>query len=276
MTRLTRNDVEGIERELCGYDAGLARKTGLNLRQIAAAAAGITEQELIAAVQPCLAAVVPITAGDGVIDYFAQSVLSILLRLGCRAFITGQTDVAGIAGGVAAGAGLLFMADDRCFVAIKLRSGVVIDNGEATGRGYVAALDGMAGGLTGETVLVLGAGPVGCGAITMLQKIGSRPVVYDIDAGKARQVGERTGALVAGDLREALARYRFLVEATPQPSFIDLDDLHPDALVAAPGVPLGLTPDTRAFMEDRVVWDPIQIGVAAMLAMAVSARPTMG
>ncbi len=74
MTRLARYDVEDIERELGGYDAGLVRKTGWTLRQIAAAAAGVTEQELTAATASCLAAVVPITAGEGVIEYFAQSV----------------------------------------------------------------------------------------------------------------------------------------------------------------------------------------------------------
>jgi pyrrolysine biosynthesis protein PylD len=270
MTRLASYDVEEIERELGDYDAGLARKTGRTLRQIAAAAAGITELELIAATASCLAAVVPITAGEGIIQYFAESVRSILAHVGCRAFVTEKTDVAGIAGGVAAGAGILFLADDWRFVALNLRSGVMSDNGEATGRGYAAALAGLAGGLSDEPVLVLGAGPVGCGAIALLREIGSRPVVYDIDARKARLVGQSTGALVVDDLREALARYRCIVEATPQPSFIDRNDLRPDALVAAPGVPLGLTPGAQASMQDRVIWDPLQIGVATMLAMAVS------
>jgi pyrrolysine biosynthesis protein PylD len=269
MTRLARCDVEEIERELDGYDAGLVRRTGRTLRQIAAASAGITEQELIAEASSYLAAVVPITAGEGVIECFAQSVRGILTYLGCRAFVTGETDVAGIAEGVAAGAEILFMADELRFVALNLRSGAISDNGEATGRGYVAALAGLAGGLSGEPVLVLGAGPVGCGAIALLREQGSRPVVYDIDADKSRRVGKSTGALVADDLREALAKYRCIVEATPQGSFIDRDDLRPDALVAAPGVPLGLTACAQAAMEDRVVWDPLQIGVAAMLALAV-------
>jgi len=272
MTRLARYDVEEIERELGGYDAGLARKTGRTLRQIAAASAGITEQELIAKVSSYLAAVVPITAGEGIIECFAQSVCGILTHLGCRAFVTAETDVAGIAEGVAAGAEILFMADELRFVALNLRSGAMSDNGEATGRGYVAALAGLAGGLSGEPVLVLGAGPVGCGAIALLRELGARPVVYDIDADKARRVGKSTGALVADDLRGALAKYRCIVEATPQGSFIDRDDLRPDTLVAAPGVPLGLTAGAQAFMGDRVVWDPLQIGVAAMLALAVSNR----
>jgi pyrrolysine biosynthesis protein PylD len=272
MTRLARYDVEEIDRELGDYDAGLVRKTGRTLRQIAAAAAGITEPELITATASCLAAVIPITAGEGLIECFAQSVRSILAHVGCRAFVTGPTDVDGIAGGVAAGAGVLFMADDRRFIALNLRSGALSDNGEATGRGYVAALDGLAGGLAGEPVLVLGAGPVGCGAIALLREIGSRPVVYDIDTGKAQRVGKSAGALVAGDLREALARHRCIVEATPQASFIDRGDLRPDALVAAPGVPLGLTPGAHASMQDRVIWDPLQIGVATMLAMVVSSK----
>lgn len=272
MTRLASSDVEGIDQELSSYDAGLVHKTGLTLRQIAASAAGITEQELIDVTTPCRIAVVPITAGDGIIEYFAQSVCSIMAHLGCQVLITEETDVAGIAEGAAAGADILFLADDRRFLAINLRCGAVIDNGEATGKGFVAALDGMAGGLRGKPVLVLGAGPVGRGAIAMLQEIGSRPAVYEIEADKARQATAKTGVVVERSLKEALIRYRYVVEATPQPSFIDLDDLQPDALVAAPGIPLGLTASAYAAMDDRVLHDPLQIGVAAMLAMAVSGR----
>jgi pyrrolysine biosynthesis protein PylD len=270
MTRLVKSDVEEIERDLCNYDAGLVQKTGLTLRQIAAKAANITEQELDAATASCLTAVVPITAGQGIIEYFAHSVRSILTHIGCRTFVTRENDVTGIAAGAAAGAGLLFMADDQRFIALNLHSGTAIDNGEATGRGYVAALDGVAGGLSGEAVLVLGAGPVGCGAITMLQEIGSRPAVYEIDAVRARLMADRPGVIIENDLRDALVRYRLIVDATPQPSFIDLEDLHPDALMAAPGIPLGLTAGAYAFAKDRVIWDPLQIGVATMLAMAIS------
>ncbi len=272
MTRLVRSDVENIERELYGYDATLVRRTGLTLRQIAAAAAGMAEQTLIAATASRLTAVVPITAGEGLIEYFAQSVCGILAYLGCRAVITGQTDVAGIAEGMESGAEILFMADELRFVAIDLRSGALADNGEATGRGYSAALDAMAGGLRDKAALVLGAGPVGRGALAMLQEIGAHPAVYDIDIDRARKAAAPAGAVVEQELHQALAGHRYIVEATPQGSFIGPGDLQPGALVAAPGVPLGLTAPAHASMQDRVLYDPLQIGVAAMLALAVSKR----
>ena len=52
------------------------------------------------------------------------------------------------------------MADDNRFIAFNLRNKVVVDNGDATGKGYVSALFGMAKGLKESNVLVLGYGPV--------------------------------------------------------------------------------------------------------------------
>lgn len=271
MTRLTGNDVKSIERELHDYEAELIRKTGMTLTQIAATASGRSEKKLSEAAASSSAAVIPITAGEGIIEHFAQSVCSILRHIGCRAFVTISTDVTGMAEAVAAGARILFMADDLSFVAINLNSCAVIDNAVATGRGYVAALNGMAGGLKGEPVLVLGAGGVGCGAIAMLQELGAHPSVYDIDIDKARRVEAETGARGESDLKEALSRHRLIIDATPQPAFIGLGDLRPDAMIAAPGIPLGLTPDARLALESRLIHDPLQIGVATMLGMALNA-----
>lgn len=42
--------------------------------------------------------------------------------------------------------------------------------------------------------------------------------------------------------------------------------------MAAPGMPLGLTAAAHSAMPEQVIHDPLQIGVAAMLALALSKR----
>ena len=44
MTRLIKEDVEGIRDDLEFYDSELKEKSGLSLRQVACAAAGIPEK----------------------------------------------------------------------------------------------------------------------------------------------------------------------------------------------------------------------------------------
>jgi pyrrolysine biosynthesis protein PylD len=270
MTRLVKSDVQLISREMAGYDDELRSKTGMTLLQVAARAAGMPEALLAERAATALTAVVPITAGEGLIEYFTQAVCGIACHLGCRGYITGMSDVAGFAEALDAGADLLFMADDRQFVAYNRRSGALIDNGAATGRGFVAALEGMAGGLRDKPVLVLGAGPVGRAALRMLREIGAVAAVFDIDLQKAEQAAEESGAVVEGDLKQALGRYRYIVEATPQGAFIDCGDYPFGTMISLPGMPLGLTAAAYAELQPRTVHDPLQIGVAAMLAMAVA------
>ncbi|MGB9792247.1 MAG: 3-methylornithyl-N6-L-lysine dehydrogenase PylD [Thermacetogeniaceae bacterium] len=268
MTRLKSSDVANIGSQLEAYEAELIGKTGMTLLQIASLAAGVQEGDLRKALASASAAVIPITAGEGIIERFADAVCSIVRHLGCPAFVTEGTDVTGIAEAIRSGARILFMADDQSFVAINLSSCAVADNAEATGRGYAAALSGMAGGLEGKPALVLGAGRVGRGALAFLKEMGAIPHVYDINPEKAAGAAEETGAALEADLASALRRHRLIIDATPQAAFIGPGDLHPEAMIAAPGIPLGLTPEARAAFKERLIHDPLQIGVAAMLAMA--------
>lgn len=269
MTRLLQSDVESIAEELAHYDEELAGKTGLTLRQIACCAAGISEECLMRAACSMPVAVIPVTAGQGVIPCFAQAVKGIVRYLGFDATITGSSDVTGLAEGVSQGGRILFLADDRKFIALNILSGVVADNNEATARGFVAALNGLAGGLGEKDVLVLGAGPVGMAAISYLRALDARPVVLETDPIKSRFLEANSTLHVEHRLRPALANYRYVFDATPQGNFIGIDDLHPEASLAMPGMPLGLTKEAFAVFQDRVIHDPLQIGVATMLAMVV-------
>lgn len=269
MTRLQTEDVAGIAHHLKQYDAELFEKTGSSLRQIACSAAGIPEQRLTEAASKYKVAVIPITGGEGLIPLFVEAVRDIIVYLGYDAIITGQTDVSGIAEGIARGASILFMADDHQFIALNLSIGKIADNGEATGRGFAAALAKMANGLAGKPVLVLGAGPVGMSAVSFLQAQKAEVAVYEVDQAKVKALKDRR-IKVESQLTGALGRYSCIIDATPQGEFIHLQDLHPDVLLACPGIPLGLAPAAQARLAQRVIHDPLQIGVATMLAAVIS------
>ncbi|MDD4402189.1 MAG: 3-methylornithyl-N6-L-lysine dehydrogenase PylD [Desulfitobacteriaceae bacterium] len=269
MTRLIKEDVEEIRKELEIYDSELNEKAGLSLRQVACAAAGVTEKDIIQKASNNKAAVIPITVGEGIIPSFATAVQSIIQHLGFQTVVTTETDVAGVAEAIVNGANILFMADDFRFIALNIQTGTIVDNGAATGKGFAAALDGLARGLEGKEVLVLGAGPVGIGAVAFLKMLGVKPAVFDIDETKVEKLKDDTSIKLESDLNGALATYHYIVDATPQGGFIELDDMHPNTKMACPGMPLGLSPTAYPSLKDGLIHDPLQIGVATMLTMAL-------
>jgi len=266
MTRLKQEDLVDVGVKMADYDFALAAKTGLTLKQIACRASGIEENNFSKRAEDSLIAVIPISAGGGVIDGFAQSVCSILRYLGAETFISEETDVSGIAESIVKGAQILFMADEKRFIAYNRQNGNVIDNAEATGRGYAAALDAMALGLSDKEVLVIGAGNVGKYALEYLKQISAKIAVFDIDHEKTKDLGEDIH--IELNFIETLFKYRYILEATPQKDTLTLELLHPETLIAAPGMPLGLTHDAYEVFKNKVIHDPLQIGVATMLAMA--------
>ncbi|MGI6630322.1 MAG: 3-methylornithyl-N6-L-lysine dehydrogenase PylD [Bacillota bacterium] len=269
MTRLTEKDIDGLSQEITRYEKELLLKTGMSLREIACFAAGISLEVLNAASKTYQVAVIPITSGLGIIGGFAHSVASIVNKLGFPVAVTEKTDVSGFYEAVSTGKDIVFMADDERFIAFNLRTKKMADNGEATGRGYVSALYGMAKGLKGCDVLVLGYGQVGSKAVDFLSELGANAVVFETDQSKVDYLLERK-VKVENNLDLALPNYSYIVDATPEGSFISKELLHPKALIAAPGVPLALTADAYQKYKDQVIHDPLQIGVATMLALALS------
>lgn len=268
LTRLTEKDIIGLDQELVSYSRDLLKKTGMTLREIACFASGVREEEFLRAGEKLKVAVVPITAGLGIIGGFVHSVQDIIRFLGFETVITRGTDVDGFYQAAHQKADIVFMADDNRFIALNLHNGFIADNGIATGRGYVAALHGMSRGLKDKKVLVLGAGPVGRASLEFLQELGAQSAIYDTNTLATVDIKNQDGVTIESDLDQVLIRYPYLVDATPQGSFLALEKLHKNIMVAAPGIPLGLTADTYAMIEERVIHDPLQIGVAVMLALA--------
>ena len=270
MTRLQDSDLSGLARNLSAYDQELREQTGLTLRQIACRAVGVDEEEIVRRIHTPTVGVIPVTVGEGTIPGFAQSVRDILSYLGFRVFVSRQTDVAGFAEAVESGGDVIFMADDVRFVAVNLRLRRLVDNGEATGRGYGAALDGLTRGVKGRSVLVIGAGHVGSAAAGILREMGGRVGVFDCETRRAESLARKVDGAVEKDLERALEVYHILVDASPASNIIDGKHVTASTVVAAPGVPLGLTDEARVRIGNRLIHDPLQIGVATMMIAAIA------
>jgi len=271
VTRLRAEDLAGLGRNLDAYDRELKAKTGRSLRQIGCRAAGIDEEGIPDAGFGLKVGVIPVTAGKGMIPGFVQAVKEIIGHLGFQVFVPARPDVAGLAEAVEGGAGMVFLADDAIFVAINLSTRRVVENSEATGRGYGAALEGLAGGkIRGSPVLVVGAGRVGSGAAKILSEMGGEIGIFDPEPGRAEGLAGEVGGRVEDDLDQALERYTLVVDACPAAGIIDVRHIKPATFVAAPGIPLGLTSGARTRIGDRLIHDPLQIGVATMMITSLA------
>lgn len=268
MTRLKQDNVKQISTTLVSYDAGLVKKTGNSLKEIAAKAAGWDIGKIFD--QHPQAAVIPLTCGQGVIEGFAESVASIINYLGFKARVTASQDAGGVAEAVQSGAEILFMADDERFVAVNVKTGQVSDNGDATGRGYVAGLERMCAGLEGKKVLLIGAGPVGNSAAFALARLGAAVSVYDLNLSSSQRLAknlENRGYTVTieTELEDALRRHRIFVDACPAEDVLTLRHITEDMTIAAPGIPLGVQAAGVEQLSERLLHDPLQIGVATMI-----------
>jgi len=270
MTRLRTGDIKDISGQLADYDRELLDRTGQTLRGIACRALDISEEDFQSLSKNVTVGVVPIRGGEGVIEGFSHTVKDIVKHIGFNVFVTDETDVGGIAGAVERGAEVVMMADDSRFVALNVKQGRVVDNAEATAKGFVAGLDLMVGGLKGQTVLVIGCGPVGRNAALAAFHRGAGVSVFDIDDRRslhlAREVETLTGQSVHVErsFEDALRNHHLLVEATNAAGIIVESFITPEMYIAAPGMPLGLTSTAVEKISHRLLHDPLQLGVAVM------------
>ena len=163
------------------------------------------------------------------------------------------------------------MADDVRFIALSFPLRKITDNAEATAKGYVAALEAMAGGFAQRRVLVIGgAGRVGWNAALSLEKRGAKVAVFDPDQDRAKSLVEGHDIAVERDLEEALRRSTLFFDASPAADIIQLRHVTSETLVVAPGIPLGLTEEAYSVVKGRLIHDVLEIGVATMLVRAGS------
>lgn len=269
MTRLKPSDLAGLGQGLDLYERELQAKTGRTLRQIACRAAGIGEERVLEGIRNTKVGVVSMTVGEGIIHGFTEAVRDIIKYLGYEAFLPQFVDVAGLAAAIDEGADVIFMADDERFIAINLSTRRTVDNAEATGRGYGAALEGLAGGTPDRPVLVIGAGQVGTSAAKILREMSAQVAVFDLKLPRAERLAREVEGCVEENLELALDTHTILVDASPASGIIEARHVKPATIVAAPGIPLGLTPEAQSRIGGRLIHDPLQIGVATMMISAV-------
>jgi pyrrolysine biosynthesis protein PylD len=278
MTRLKTGDIEDIASRLDLYDGELVEKTGFTLQGVACHALAIPEKAFFAAAATADIGVVPIRSGEGIIQGFSETVKHIVRHIGFKAFVTIETDVAGIAEAVERNAEIIMMADDERFIALNIKSSRIVDNAAATAKGYIAGLDLMVSGLKDRDILVIGCGPVGRYACMAAIYRGANVAVYDINhlwaAQLARDIRQslKKTIQIEYDLRSALKRYQLLIDATDAARFISEEFIQPSTFIAAPGLPLGITPGAAAKLSSRLLHDPLQIGTAVMAVESVLSR----
>jgi 3-methylornithyl-N6-L-lysine dehydrogenase len=276
MTRLMKNDIQDLATTLPAYDASLISRTGHSLRQLACRAMGVTEKKIESSLAISAIGVIPITSGDGELSGFCQAVSAIVQHLGARAFVTQKTDAAGIAEAVERNADILMFSDEDRFIALHLKHRKIADNAIATGKGFASALHLIAGGaLVAQRVLVIGCGPVGLSAVNRLLEYGCRVSVFDIDPDAyaplldRREHATEAAVQLLNDIETALQDHDCIIDATPAGSFIQAKHITPKTVISAPGMPIGLNGEARTAIGDRLIHDPLQIGVATMLVDAL-------
>ena len=270
MTRLQSDDISGIASQLKAYDEGLLVKTGHNLCQIACHAMALEEEDVQGAMSMMRVGIVPIRWGQGVIEGFCEATAGILRHLGFDTFVTGQSDISGLAEAYETKADAVFLSDDNDFVALNAQTRQYVHNAQATGKGFAAALDLMTGGLADQKVLVLGCGAVGRSATLTLLNYGATVSIYDNNSRYSREFISSFSApgsdriTIEPDFHEALAGHSLVVDATNAAEIIHAEDISPQTFIAAPGMPLGLSRDALNKVSGRLLHDPLQIGVATM------------
>ncbi|MGB5987442.1 MAG: 3-methylornithyl-N6-L-lysine dehydrogenase PylD [Desulfobacterales bacterium] len=272
MTRLTVEDIGTIAAGLKDYDRELRAKTGRTLLGVACHAASIPAKTIARRLGKIRLAVIPISAGKGTIPGFSESLVAIGSHLGLNAFLAGAKDAAGVAEAVERKANWLWMSDDDRFVLVDLMRRRVVDNSVATGRGFAAGLDLMAGGVAGKPVAVIGCGPVGLNAARMLMEFKAQVTLHDIrrrQAAAAAAVLGQEQVQIATDFSEVVAGHDLLVDATNMGALIPAMAITASTFIAAPGMPLGVTSEARARLEDHLLHDPLPLGAATMVAMAL-------
>jgi len=268
LTRLKNSDICHISSGLEIYNQKLQSQTGRTLLGIACHSSGVNGVTLKHRIESFSVHVVPVTTGQGLISDFCETVAAILTFLGFKVMISDYPDVTGIAGAFENGADAIMMADDHRFVGINLKTRCVVDNSEATGRVYAAALDLVAKGIKNCDVLVLGCGPVGEAAVRTLLSFGASVTLYDIRLSAAQLLGEKLSdgpdIAVETDIDRALSNHGYIIEATPSADSIPDKGISEHMVVAAPGVPLGVSDKGCQILGDRLIYDTLELGVAAM------------
>jgi pyrrolysine biosynthesis protein PylD len=198
-------------------------------------------------------------------------VAATLRHIGLTVYTPKGSDIEGLAEAVKKGCDLIFAADDKVFAALNPQKMRVVENSEATGWAYAAALELKAGNLEGKPVAVVGAGRVGSAAVNYLTRRRAKCHLFDA----ALEKTERLKVLypehvtICNSLQECLKEAKLIILAAPGVN-LPTALVKRDTVVSAPAIPLGLTGGAlRKLSRDNLIHDPLQLGVATMAVAAL-------
>ncbi|MDR2301860.1 MAG: hypothetical protein LBF38_07470 [Deltaproteobacteria bacterium] len=266
MTRLVPTDIAELGLDWTGFEATLFDLTGQSLLALAAQALDQDPNAAQKALLKKTVAIVPDSSGEGIIEGFSEALKRIARRLGCQAFIT-VPNAPGLIEAQNHGADFILSSNDDDFYCLNLKSNHRAPNGQATGLGFAQALYLMNGSnLVNQTVLIIGAGPVGSAAAKRLTSLGAKVLVHDIIPPKAQTLAQSLpGAQVwSPKLGPIPNSFNLILEASTSHKVFPQDQVPLGALISAPGMPFSFTPSPGY----RLWSEPLATGTAVMLLMA--------
>lgn len=265
MTRLTDDMVKDLPESLGRISDMLIKTTGMDIKQLACKATGLNPA--LIDMGAYRAGVIPITSGMGIIRRFSESIADTLIELGMDAFVTDGTDVTGFAEALSADADVILMADDIQYISYNTRARKYANNSFCTAAGYVAALDGAAGGLKGKEVLVIGAGRVGTHATRILFNMGANIKIADIDKIRSKSLSEKyRNAVCCPDIEKAISEADLILNASP--ATIPGSVIKEGSIISTPGIPHIFDEEGRR--KATIIHDPLAIGTAVMAVQSAS------
>jgi 3-methylornithyl-N6-L-lysine dehydrogenase len=270
MAHLKPADLVGLSDDLAEFDRRLSSNTGSTLRQIACRACNTREADAVSVLPNVLAAIVPGSRIEASLPGMSGHLDATLKHIGFKTMVPASSDVSGLATAIEEGADIVFMADEDRSIALVPSVRKVVDNSEATGRGYAAALESCLGSLADRKILIIGAGVVGTACALKLQRMHAHISVFDQDFIRAADLSAATGCMLYEDLKSALYEHTIIVDASPAEGIIAAQHITDDTWIAAPGIPLGLTEEARVKIGNRLIHYPVRIAVATMAITALT------
>ncbi|NPE31757.1 3-methylornithyl-N6-L-lysine dehydrogenase PylD [Methanococcoides sp. SA1] len=255
MALLTPEDLEDLLNKLRQSNETIKASTGKGITEIC---------EEVYGTRPASqkVAIVPITAGNGIIGTFSSSLLAITEYFGLEGYITDHPDITGYHQAVSDGADILLMADDHMFIAHNLKNGKIAANHICTGVIYSEIASRFIHAVS-KDVLVIGLGRVGYAGAEHLVKKGFNVYAYDSNTEFMEKAIEELGvnAYNSADPK----KFSMVFEATPNANTISEGMISERCLVSTPGIPCALPPELAENGDIDLVMEPLVIGAAAML-----------
>lgn len=210
MTRLKEEWIKSLNSELDTYEKELINKTGLSLLELSSLANGVNIKSIIHATKHYTVSVIPITSGQGIINYFSESVAAIINRMGFKTMVTENSDVNGIYEAYKHNSTCIFIADDDRFIGINLLNNNFSENTKATARGYVTAFDALCKGVDNREILIIGYGHLGQEMHEFLNQKNVNIKIYD----KNPKCVEGIKKEILLDSIEQIKEYPLIMDAT--------------------------------------------------------------